>query len=62
MATDRLLACRLGNYAVKCILNGVTDHCVGLKNCELITIPLEIAIQPKKIDVEKYYRLIKILM
>ena len=62
MAKDRLLACRLGNFAIKCLIDGVTDHCVGLKDCELITIPLEIAIQPKKIDVEKYYRLIKILM
>jgi 6-phosphofructokinase 1 len=62
MATDRLLASSLGNFAVNCLLNGVTDHCVGLKDCELITIPLDIAIQPKKIDVDKYYRLIKILI
>ncbi len=60
-ATDRLLACHLGNYAVNTLLNGVTDHCVGLKDCQLITIPLKIAIQPKKIEVDKYYRLIKIL-
>ena len=61
MAKDRLLGCRLGNYAVNCLLKGVTDHCIGLKDDELIKIPLYIAIQPKKIDVDRYYRLIKIL-
>ena len=61
VATDRLLACRLGNFAIKSILDGVTDHCVNLKNGELEILPLQIVIQPKKIEVEKYYRLIKIL-
>jgi len=57
--TDRILAARLGNYAVKVLKDGLTDHCVGLKDEELFTLPLEIAIQPKKIDVERYYALIK---
>ena len=53
-AFDRLLAARLGSYAVEIL-------CVGYTDKELITIPLEQAIQPKKIDYERDYRLIKIL-
>lgn len=59
---DRILAARLGNFATKVLRDGVTDHCVGLKNGNLVTIPLEIAVKPKKIDVSTYYKLIKILM
>ena len=29
MATDRLLACRFGSFAVELLLNGVTDQCIG---------------------------------
>ena len=58
---DRILAARLGNYAVKVLNEGITDHCVSLKNGNLVTIPLEFAIQPKKTDVNTYYKLIKIL-
>ncbi|KYK21130.1 hypothetical protein AYK21_05205 [Thermoplasmatales archaeon SG8-52-2] len=58
---DRILAARLGNYAVKILNEGITDHCVSLKNGELVTIPLEFAIQPKKADVNTFYKLIKIL-
>ena len=61
-AVDRLLGAKLGNYAVNVLNQGITDHCVNLKNGEFSTIPLEYAIQPKKIDVENYYKLIKILM
>ena len=61
-AIDRLLGARLGNYALNVLNDGLTDHCVNLKNGELSTIPLENAIQPKKIDTESYYKLIKILM
>ena len=59
--TDRVLAARLGNYAVKLLEDDLTDICVGLKDDRLFTIPLEKAIQPKKIDVEEYYTLIKAL-
>ena len=58
---DRLLGARLGNYAVNVLKDGLTDHCVGFKNGNFFTIPLSEAIQPKEIDVESYYRLIKIL-
>ncbi|KYK32357.1 MAG: hypothetical protein AYK22_07495 [Thermoplasmatales archaeon SG8-52-3] len=58
---DRILAARFGNYAVKMLNKSITDHCVSLKNGKLVTIPLEFAIKPKKIDVKAYYKLIKIL-
>jgi len=61
-AVDRLLGARFGNYAINILKEGLTDYCVNLKNGELSTVPLELAIQPKKIDIENYYKLIKILM
>jgi len=60
-AIDRLLGARLGNYAVEVLKDGLTDHCVNFKDDKLFTTPLSVAIQPKKIDVSNYYRLIKIL-
>ena len=60
-AKDRILAAHLGNYAVDVLKQGLTDHCVALKDGRLVTIPLETVIQPKKIEVEGYYRLIKVL-
>jgi len=60
-ATDRLVGARFGNYAVNVLRDGVKDHCVSFKEDKLFTIPLSVAIQPKKIDVDSYYRLIKIL-
>jgi len=60
-ANDRILASRLGHYAVEVLKNGGTDLCVTLKNDIFSTLPLEIAIKPKKINVEDYYSIIKTL-
>jgi 6-phosphofructokinase 1 len=60
-SVDRILAARLGNYAVNVLRDGITDHCVSLNDGKLITIPLEVAVQPKKIDVNTSYKLIKTL-
>jgi 6-phosphofructokinase 1 len=60
-AVDRILAARLGYYSIKVLQNGSTDVCVGIKNNKFYTIPMKTAIEPKKIDVEEYYKLIKIL-
>ena len=60
-ATDRILAARLGNYAVEVLRNGETDICVNIKENNLSTMPLEYAIQQKEIDVEGFYKLIKLL-
>lgn len=60
-AFDRLLAARLGSYAVELLIDGRSDVCVGLKGSQFITIPLETAIQPKMIEYDRDYGLIKIL-
>jgi len=60
-AIDRTMAARLGNYAIDVIQQGQTDYCVALKDGQLVTIPLEIAVKPKEIDVHSYYTLIKLL-
>jgi len=46
---------------VDVLINGATDQCVSLKNDMLTTIPLGVAIQPKDINIDSYYKLIKIL-
>lgn len=60
-AVDRILAARLGSHAVEVLRRGETDKCVCLKDGRLDTVPLEIAIRPKLMEIEAYYRLIKIL-
>jgi len=60
-AIDRIIASRLGSYAVEVLRRGETDKCVCLKDNRLDTVPLEKAIQPKQLEIEPYYRLIKIL-
>ena len=60
-AVDRILASQLGNYAVEVLRDGQTDICVSMKNDKLVTIPLSVAIQPKKIKVAETYKLIKLL-
>ncbi len=60
-AFDRILAARLGSYAVEILKEGQTDKCVSLKSDKLITVPLDYVIQPKIIDYKQDYRLIKIL-
>lgn len=58
---DRILAARLGNFSVELINEGKTGVYVGIKNGKLVTIPLEEVIEPKEIEVDSYYKLIKIL-
>lgn len=60
-AIDRIMAAHLGNFAVELIKDGHTDKCVGLKDNQLVTVPLEVATKPKETEIESYYRLIKIL-
>ncbi len=58
---DRILGARLGNAAVEELRHGTTDVCVGLRNDALVTVPLAVAMKPKKIDVSNPYKLLKIL-
>ena len=56
---DRIMAARLGNYAVNVLKDGLTNHCVSVKDDKLVTMPLELVVQPKRINVDIYYKLIK---
>lgn len=58
---DRVLAARLGNFAVQLINEGKTGVCVGVRDREPVRLPLEEVIKPKEIEVDNYYKLIKIL-
>ena len=60
-AFDRILAARLGNYAVRVLVEGGTDVCVRMECGQLSILPLEEAIQPKRFDFETEAALIKIL-
>ncbi|DAC72035.1 MAG TPA: ATP-dependent 6-phosphofructokinase [Thermoplasmata archaeon] len=60
-AVDRILASQLGSYAVKVLRDDQTDLCVSMKNDKFITIPLSVAIQPKRFKVAETYKLIKLL-
>ncbi len=60
-ALDRIMASKLGYYAVDVLKNGNSDVCVRLNNNCLDMIPLETAVQTKTIKVDPTYNLIKIL-
>lgn len=60
-AFDRILAARYGSYAVELLEKGMSGRCVTIKNCRLSSIPLREAIKPKDIEVNEYYRLIRLL-
>ncbi len=60
-AFDRIMAARLGSYAVEVLRGGESGKCVHINNNRMSTIPLEVAIQPKEIEIDNDYRLIKIL-
>jgi len=60
-ARDRIMSARLGAYAVRLLQSGKTDICVLLENGKLESLPLKIAVQPKLIEVDSLYKLIKIL-
>ncbi|MDD8019920.1 MAG: ATP-dependent 6-phosphofructokinase [Acidobacteriota bacterium] len=60
-AIDRILGAKLGWAAVEALLAGENDKCITLKNEEIIPIPLEMVIKPKKLVFEPEYRLLKLL-
>lgn len=49
VAEDRILASRMGSYAVEAIMQGVSGECIGIKNDKLVTSPLaDIVNHPKE--------------
>jgi 6-phosphofructokinase 1 len=59
---DRMMGAVLGNYAIDKLCEGTTDHCVHFNKGILGVIPLEIASKKKKLDISRYYRLLKLLV
>ncbi len=46
---DRILASRMGSYAVEAVMEGISGHCIGIKDDKLVTSPLsEIVDHPKE--------------
>ncbi|HIE35875.1 MAG TPA: 6-phosphofructokinase [Candidatus Omnitrophica bacterium] len=60
-AFDRILASRMGSFAVELLKRGEKNKCLGIRNGKILFFPLEEAIKPKKTEVESFYKLIKIL-
>ena len=60
-AFDRILAARLGARAIDLLMEGSYGRAVGIKNSQIIDVPLENVFDYKKITNEEYYRLIGIL-
>lgn len=58
-AYSRTLALRLGQEAVKNLLNGETDKAVAMNDHQMITVDLGFAITKKELEVDKLYSLIK---
>jgi 6-phosphofructokinase 1 len=60
-ARDRILGTRLGAEAVKLLVSGATGKAVGVISDDINVVDLEFAVTKKPLEVEKAYRLIKIL-
>jgi 6-phosphofructokinase 1 len=60
-AFDRILASKLGSYAVEMFKDGMNNHYVSIKNKKLVVLPLNLIVNPKKISVLDRYTLIKSL-
>jgi 6-phosphofructokinase 1 len=51
---DRILASRMGSYAVQMILEGISGECIGIQNDQLIHSPLKYIVDHKKPRAELY--------
>lgn len=60
-ASDRILATRLGAASVDVLLKGKYGKAVGILNDKINIVSLEDACKPKKMPVDEFYRLTKIL-
>lgn len=58
---DRLIASRMGYYAVESLLEGRHNVMVGMHDEEMIYTPLEIAIREKQLISEEWMKIVKIL-
>ena len=60
-AKDRILASRLGNEAVKLLMEGQSAKAVGIISDEINVVDLEFAASKKEFKTDNFYKLIKLL-
>lgn len=58
---DRMIATRMGNYAVDLLMKGESDKAIGIKGQELVTCPISRAIKEHAAPNLEYLKLIEIL-
>ena len=54
---DRVLASKMGGYAVDLLVEGVGGHCVGIRDNEIVSLPISEALQMPKKPRKAMYRL-----
>lgn len=54
---DRALASRLGEKAVDCLMNDLGGHCVGIINNEIVSMPIDEALNRPRASRKHLYRL-----
>ena len=55
--SDRVLATRMGAKAVELLIDGVGGHCVGIKNNEITSMPIEECVSMPRESRKHFYRL-----
>ena len=55
--SDRVLASRMGAKAIDLLIEGVSGHCIGIRNNEIISYPLEECVNMKRSSRKRFYRL-----
>jgi 6-phosphofructokinase 1 len=60
-ARDRILATRLGGEAVELLIKGRSHQAVGVISDEIKVVDLEFAVQKKELNIDNFYKLIRIL-
>ena len=54
-ANDRILATRMGDYAVKLIEEGKGGHCVGIIDNEIVGVPIDKALHEERQSRKRMY-------
>lgn len=55
--TDRVLASRMGEKAVTLLMDGIGGQCVGILENEIVSLPIDEALQKPKASKKHFYRL-----
>lgn len=59
---DRVLASRMGSYAVDLLMNDVSGHCVGIIDNKITSMPIEEALTRSSTSKDEFYRLFERLI